>query len=607
MKTTLTGTELLNNSRLNKGTAFTEAERDVFALHGLLPPHIGTLEEQRLRRRHWLASLATPIEKYRFMRDLQDADETLFYSLITHHVEETLPIVYTPTVGEACQQFSEMWRKPRGLFLSYPNQHRIEQILSHPRYDDIRCIVVSDGERILGLGDQGAGGMGIPIGKMALYTALGGIRPEWCLPILLDVGTDNEERLADPFYIGWRNKRVRGAEYEEFVDQFVTAVKRRWPHVLLQWEDFAGGNAAKFLGCYRNELCTFNDDIQGTAAVATATLLSAINVTDLPLTKQRIAVVGFGGAGIGISQLIVSAMREAGLEEREARSCFYAIDRYGLIVEGGQGVRPEQEPFARRRSELSAWRVSDPKSLGLLDVITNAKPTVLIGVSGQPGVFSEEAIRTMAKDVERPIVFPLSNPVSRCEATPQQVVDWTDGRALIGTGSPFPPTSYQGRPVPFAQTNNSYIFPGLALGIISSRARRVSDAMIKAASLELAELVPTRRDKQAGLLPPLKEIRAVSQSVGRAVGLQAIKEGLAEVDAAGLEKELAANFWEPVYEPYEYGGPDPKPEYARKREACASSETTPAHFERLLRQGTTPKELKRHRTLAAAQNQPKAE
>jgi malate dehydrogenase (oxaloacetate-decarboxylating) len=551
MKTTITGPELLNNSRLNKGTAFTESERDTFALHGLLPPHVGNLEEQRLRRRNWLMSLATPIEKYRFMRDLQDTNETLFYSLITDHVEETLPIVYTPTVGEGCQQFSEIWRKPRGLFLSYPNKQRIEQILSDPRYDGIRCIVVSDGERILGLGDQGAGGMGIPIGKMALYTALAGIRPEWCLPILLDVGTDNEQRLADPLYIGWRNKRVRGADYEAFVDTFVTAVKRRWPQVLLQWEDFAGGNAAKFLARYRNELCTFNDDIQGTAAVATATLLSAINVTGVPLTEQRIAVFGFGAAGIGISQLMVSAMREAGLEEKEARARFYALDRYGLIVEGGQGVRPEQEPFARRRSELSAWQIGNPANIGLPEVVRNAKPTVLIGVSGQPGAFTEEAIRTMAKNIERPIVFPLSNPVSRCEATAQQLVDWTEGRALIGTGSPFPPASYQGRPAPFAQTNNSYIFPGLALGILSSRARHVSDAMVRAATLALVELLPTRRDKQAPLLPPVKDLRAVSQKVARAVGLQAIKDGLAEVDEAGLTKELAANFWEPVYEPYQ--------------------------------------------------------
>lgn len=552
MKTNLTGPNLLSNSRLNKGTAFSESERDTFALHGLLPTHVSTLEYQRTRRWKGLLNLTAPLEKYEFMRDLQDTNETLFYSLIAEHITDTLPIVYTPTVGEACQKFSEIWRKPRGLFLSYPNKHRIEQIFSHRRYDDIRCIVVSDGERILGLGDQGAGGMGIPIGKMSLYTALAGIRPEWCLPILLDVGTDNEERLADPLYIGWQSKRVRGAEYEEFVDTFVSAVKRRWPKVLLQWEDFAGGNAAKFLERYRNQLCTFNDDIQGTAAVATGTLLSAINVTGVPLVDQRIVVLGFGGAGIGISHLILSTMRDAGLSEQDAYSRFYAIDRYGLIVEGGEGVRPDQQAFARQRAEVAEWRVTDRQNIGLLDVIKNVRPTVLIGVSGQKGAFTEEAMKTMAQAVARPIIFPLSNPNSRCEATPQEVTEATDGRALIGTGSPFPPATYNGRPVPFVQTNNSYVFPGLALGILSSRARHVSDGMIKAAALALAELSPTRQDKNASLLPALEIIRSVSKSVAGAVGLQSIKDGLAEVDEAGLEQELKTNFWEPIYEPYEY-------------------------------------------------------
>jgi malate dehydrogenase (oxaloacetate-decarboxylating) len=550
MKTNLAGYDLLNNSRLNKGTAFTGSERDAFDLHGLLPPHIGTMEEQRERRHEWLASESAPIEKYRFMRDLQDTNETLFYSLIVNHVEETLPVVYTPTVGEACQKFSEIWRKPRGLFIGYPNKHRIDQIFSPARYDGIRCIVVSDGERILGLGDQGAGGMGIPIGKMALYTALAGIRPEWCLPVLLDVGTDNEERLADPLYIGWRSKRVRGAEYEEFVDTFVKAVQRRWPHVLLQWEDFAGGNAAKFLGRYREQLCTFNDDIQGTAAVATATLLSAINVTGIPLAEQRIVFLGFGGAGLGIANLMISTMRDAGLSEQAAYSRVYPVDRYGLVMEG-QDLRPEQLRFARSTAEVAAWQVSNPKEIRLLDVIKNAKPTVLIGVSGQPGAFTEEAVREMAKNVDQPIIFPLSNPVSRSEATPQQIVDWTEGRALIGTGSPFPPASYQGRPAPFAQTNNSYIFPGLALGILTSHARHVSDSMIKAAALGLAEIVPTRHDKDGALLPPLKDIRAASRTVAWAVGNQAIKEGLAKIDAADFEKELDASIWDPVYEPYE--------------------------------------------------------
>jgi len=554
MKVPLTGPDLINSSRFNKGTAFPEGERDAFHLHGLLPSHIGTLEDQRSRRLKGLASIQAPIEQYRFMRDLQDSNETLFYSLITHHVEETLPIVYTPTVGEACQKFSEIWRKPRGLFISYPNRQRIDQIFADARYDGVRCIVVSDGERILGLGDQGAGGMGIPIGKMALYTALAGIRPEWCLPILLDVGTDNAERLADPLYIGWRSKRVRGAEYEEFVDTFVSAVKRRWPEVLLQWEDFAGGNAAKFLARYRDQLCTFNDDIQGTAAVAAVTLLSAVNITGVPLTEQRIVFLGFGGAGIGIASLIASMMQDAGLSEREAHGSVYAVDRHGLVIEGGLGIQPGQEPFARSRAEVAGWKIANPDEIGLLDVVRNAKPTALIGVSGQAGAFTEDVVRTMAGAVDRPIIFPLSNPVSRSEATPQQIVDWTAGRALIGVGSPFPAASYQGRPVSFAQTNNSYVFPGLALGILSSRARHVSDAMIKSAALGLAELLPTHRDKTAPLLPPLGSIRSISRAVARAVGIQAIKDGLARVDESGLDKELVANIWEPEYEPYELAG-----------------------------------------------------
>jgi malate dehydrogenase (oxaloacetate-decarboxylating) len=393
--------------------------------------------------------------------------------------------------------------------------------------------------------------MGIPIGKMALYTALAGIRPEHCLPILLDVGTDNEERLNDPLYIGWRNKRVRGPEYEAFVEKFVSTVKRRWPHILLHWEDFAGSNASRFLELYRTQLCTFNDDIQGTAAVATATLLSAINVTGVPLQDQRIAVLGFGAAGIGISSLIASALRDAGLNEQEAYQRFYAIDRNGLIFEDNQNLIGLQRPFARKRSDVQKWQVSNPQNIGLIDVMKNAKPTVLIGVSGQPGAFTEEAVREIAKHTQRPVIFPLSNPTSRCEATAQQLVDWTEGRALIGTGSPFPPASFQGKNVRFAQTNNSYIFPGLALGILSSRARHVSDAMVKVAALALTELCPTAKDKNADLLPPLSSIRSVSQIVARKVAQQVIHEGLAEISETDLEKELAANTWEPVYEAYE--------------------------------------------------------
>ena len=341
----LSGFDLINSPRLNKGTAFTDHERDVFDLHGLLPPHVGNLDEQVERRTRAIAGQPTPFNKYSLLRDLQDTNETLFYALLVRNVEQMLPLVYTPTVGEACQRFSEIWRKPRGLFLSYPNKERIAHILSHPRYDGVKCIVVSDGERILGLGDQGAGGMGIPIGKMALYTALGGIHPEHCLPILLDVGTDNENLLNSPIYIGWRHHRIRGEEYDAFVDVFVQSVKKRWPHVLLQWEDFAGSNAARLLARYRDQLCTFNDDIQGTAAVAAATVISAVNVTGSSLEQQTFVMVGFGSAGLGITNLLVNFMQDKGLSEEEGfGNRLYAIDRYGLITENSKGVRPEQPP-----------------------------------------------------------------------------------------------------------------------------------------------------------------------------------------------------------------------------------------------------------------------
>jgi len=552
LQTTLTGFDLLTSSRLNKGTAFTDAERDEFGLHGLLPPHEGTLDDQLQRRKKALERQEDGFGKYSFMRDLQDTNETLFYSLIAQNIEELLPVVYTPTVGEGCQRFSEIWRWPRGVFISYPNKERIEQILSDPRYDDIRCIVVSDGERILGLGDQGAGGMGIPIGKMALYTALGGIHPEHCLPMLLDVGTDNEERLEDPIYIGWRHKRVRGQEYDDFVAAFVAAVKARWPHVLLQWEDFAGSNAGRLLDRYRGQLCTFNDDIQGTAAVATATILAAVTATGVPLTEQRIAVLGFGSAGIGIATLLLNAMKEGGLSDEDAHKQLYAVDRYGLLVEGGKDIRPDQQPFVRKRADLKEWEVSDKGEISLLDVASNAKLTILIGVSGQPGAFTEKVVREMAKDTGRPVIFPLSNPTSRAEATPADLLKWTNGNALVGTGSPFAPVEVNGRSVRIAQTNNSYIFPGLALGIITSKAKHVSDAMIMASAKALATLSPTQKNKDADLLPPLSDSRRVSLVVAEAVGKQAISEGLAGVtDVKTFENELRAYIWEPVYLPYE--------------------------------------------------------
>jgi len=498
----------------------------------------------------------TAFGKYSNMRDLQDSNETLFYSLIAHNIEELLPIVYTPAVGEGCQRFSEIWRKPRGLFLSYPDREKIAQILANPRYDAVRCIVVSDGERILGLGDQGAGGMGIPIGKMALYTALGGIPPEHCLPVLLDVGTDNEALLNDPIYIGWEHQRIRGREYDDFVETFVTAVERRWPHILLQWEDFAGANASRLLERYRDRLCTFNDDIQGTAAVTTATLLAAVNATGIPLHEHTIAMFGSGSAGIGIVDLLIAAMKEQGLSEEQARKRIYAFNRYGLIVEGGKGIRAEQQPLARKREDIAGWKLSpsssDTGAISLLDVVRNAGITVLAGVSAQPGAFTEEVVREMARHTPHPVIFPLSNPTSQSEAAPADLLRWTEGRALVGTGSPFAPVEVNGKSIRIAQVNNSYIFPGLALGILVSRAKRVSDGMIMAAAKALAALSPARNDKSAPLLPPIADSRNVSLLVAEAVGRQAIADGVAEAaDEASLANELRAYVWEPVYVPYE--------------------------------------------------------
>ena len=557
LETSLAGLGLLNTPMFNKGTAFPESERDEFSLHGLLPPHVGTLDEQVERRLKAFRSLPDDFARYTLMRDLQDVNETLFYAMITRNIEEMLPIVYTPAVGEGCQRFSEIWRRPRGVFLSYPNRARIETILGHPRYDKVRCIVVSDGERILGLGDQGAGGMGIPIGKLALYTALAGIHPMTCLPVFLDVGTDNEKRMADPMYIGWRHERVRGAEYDKFVDTFVRVVRKRWPHVLLQWEDFAGHNAARLLERYRDVLPSFNDDIQGTAAVAVATLLAAVKATGIPFTEQRFVVFGFGSAGLGITELVRKALVGAGLSDAAARARFHAVDKDGLLVEGMEGLSSEKAGFARPTSEVQGWTRGE-HGISLLEVVERVRPTVLIGVSGQAGAFTEQVVRAMVNGLQhgygerevRPVILPLSNPTSRCEARPADVIRWTEGRAIVGTGSPFPPVEFSGRTVNIAQTNNSYIFPGMALGIVSARAKQVSEGMIMAAATALAALSPTQRDPNAALLPPLESLREVSMSVALALGRQAEVEGLAEIKGEAFIESLRANVWEPVYRPY---------------------------------------------------------
>ena len=551
IKTDLTGYDLVNKPMLNKGTAFDERERDIFRLHGLLPPHIGSMDEQVERRLKVMREFSTDFERYAFLRDLQDTNETLFYALLVRNIDELLPLVYTPTVGEGCQHFSEIWRKPRGVFLSYPNKHRIREILADPRFDRVRVIVVSDGERILGLGDQGAGGMGIPIGKLSLYTGCAGIHPDLTLPILLDVGTNNRERLANPLYIGWRHERIVGAEYDAFVEEFVDAVVERWPNVLLQWEDFAGSNASRLLAKYRDRLCTFNDDIQGTAAIAAGTLLAAVNVTGIKLTEQRIAVLGAGSAGCGISSLLLQAMIDAGLGEAQARQSFFLVDRNGLLLEGMEGITPAQVPFVQRRTTVSGWTLDKPGQIGLLDVMRNAKPTVLIGVSGQAGAFTETVVRAMAQSVERPVIFPLSNPTSRCEATPQQLIEWTDGRALIGTGSPFAPVQWNGKLMQVDQTNNSYIFPGVGLGVLAVNARRVTDAMFMVAGKVVASMSPTLKDRHGRLLPPVDQLRAVSVAVAKAVAVQAQVDGVADpCDEAAVGARIASIVWEPRYRPY---------------------------------------------------------
>jgi malate dehydrogenase (oxaloacetate-decarboxylating) len=551
VETALSGYELLNDPLLNKGTAFTEAERDEYELHGLLPPYVTSLDLQVERRLDAFRTPATDLLKYIFLRGTQDTNETLFYALLTRHIEEMMPIVYTPTVGLGCQQFSRIFRKPRGLFLSFPLKDRISRILDNHRFDGVEVIVVSDGERILGLGDQGAGGMGIPIGKLALYTACAGLHPSTTLPVLLDVGTDNRALLDDPLYIGWRHERMRGNAYDDFVDAFVEAVRARWPHVLLHWEDFAIGNANRLLARYRDRLCSFNDDIQGTAAIAVGTILSAINVTGVPLTEQRVAVLGAGSAGTGICALLLRAMIEAGLPESEAKKRFFLVDRDGLLLEGVPGLQPFQKRFAQSRDLIATWKLSAGHAIGLADVVANAQPTLLVGTSGQAHAFSEQVVRAMAASVQRPMIFPLSNPTERSEATPADLIAWTGGRGVIGTGSPFPAITHDGKPFRVDQTNNAYVYPGIGLGVIAAKAERISEGMFLAAARTIAELSPAKRDPEANLLPPLADLRKVSLQVAIAVARQAQAEGLAlPLADADLAAVVKAKMWDPVYPPY---------------------------------------------------------
>ncbi|MDP1028480.1 NAD-dependent malic enzyme [Sphingomonas sp. KR1UV-12] len=529
---------MLADPLTNKGTAFTAAERDALGLHGLLPPHVGTLDSQIARRRRVLDGMADDFHRYAFLRELQDSNEVLFHALVQADLPRLLPLVYTPTVGEGCERFSEIWRRPRGLFLSYPNRTRIADILADPALDRVKVIVVSDGERILGLGDQGAGGMGIPIGKLALYTACAGIHPAEVLPILLDVGTDNAARRDDPLYVGWRNPRIRGAEYDAFVEDFVAAVHARFPGVLLQWEDFAGKNAYDLLERYRGRLLSFNDDIQGTAATATGTLLAAIRRTGQPLTDQRIVLFGAGAAGSGIAEMLVRALIAAGLDEAAARQRIWAVDRDGLVLSDIPRLPPQQAALARDPTELAGWTMA-PGRIGLLETVVNVRPTVLIGASGQMGAFGEPVIRAMAAGCERPVIFPLSNPISRAEAHPADLLAWTGGRALVGTGSPFGVAGV-------TQVNNVYIFPGVGLGALAAGATAVTDGMFMAAAETLGSLGDAG---DGSLLPPITALRAVALRIAVAVAAQAVRDGVATMPADALAAErIAAQMWLPVYD-----------------------------------------------------------
>ncbi len=453
------GPVLLEFPLLNKGSAFSMEERSSFNLLGLLPEVVETIEEQAERAWIQYQGFKTEIDKHIYLRNIQDTNETLFYRLVQNHLEEMMPVIYTPTVGAACERFSEIYRRSRGVFISYQNRHNMDDILQNVPNHNIKVIVVTDGERILGLGDQGIGGMGIPIGKLSLYTACGGISPAYTLPVVLDVGTNNQQLLNDPLYMGWRHPRITDDEYYQFVDDFIQAVKHRWPDVLLQFEDFAQKNAMPLLNRYRDEICSFNDDIQGTAAVTVGTLIAASRAAGSQLSYQKIVFLGAGSAGCGIAEQIIAQTQREGLSEELARSRVFMVDRFGLLTDGMPNLLPFQTKLVQKRENLKNWD-TDNEVLSLLDVVRNVKPDILIGVSGQTGLFTEEIIREMHKHCERPIVMPLSNPTSRVEATPQDIIAWTEGSALVATGSPFDPVVWKDKTYPIAQCNNSYIFPG---------------------------------------------------------------------------------------------------------------------------------------------------
>jgi len=534
-----------------KGTAFTIEERSCLGLEGLLPHAVSTMEQQSERVYANITRKKDPLEKYIGLAALQDRNEYLFYRVLIDHIEEFLPIVYTPTVGQACQEFSRIFRRARGIWITPEHRGRIQEVLGNAPFDDVRLIVVTDNERILGLGDQGAGGMGIPIGKLALYTAAAGIPPWQTLPISLDVGTDNQALLSDELYLGWRAPRLRGAEYDSLVEEFVHAVKLRFPKALLQWEDFKKFNAMRLLDRYRQVITSLNDDIQGTSAVGVAALIAGSRATGTPIRQQRVLFFGSGAAGIGISRLVRATLKREGLEGEDLVLATANIDLQGLLVEDDPLLDPVQREFAWPVALAERMGLGKDAKRDLTSVIRAYKPTMLIGTSGDPGAFTEEAIREMAVHTERPVVLPMSNPTSKCEAKPMDILAWSEGRALVATGSPSGTVTYGGRDHRIGQGNNVFIFPGLGLGVMISHAREVTDGMFAAAAHQLAHEVSSE-DLQAGsLFPPTGQIRRVTKAVAAAVIRAAQEEGLADriLAEADIPGAVAAAMWDPVYMP----------------------------------------------------------
>ncbi|WP_416413823.1 NAD-dependent malic enzyme [Pantoea sp. App145] len=544
------GAVLLENPLLNKGLAFTDDERLAFNLYGLLPHNVETIEEQTERAWQQFCHFKKDISRHVYLRNIQDTNETLFYNLLRCHMQETLPIIYTPTVGEACEHFSDIYRRARGLFISWPDRDRIDEMLQNFSRNDIRVIVVTDGERILGLGDQGIGGMGIPIGKLSLYTACGGIDPASTLPIMLDVGTNNSQHLENPLYMGWRHPRISDDDYIEFMDMFIEAIKARWPNVLLQFEDFAQKNATKLLNRYRHQLCCFNDDIQGTAAVTTGTLIAASQAAGMRLRDLRVVFLGSGSAGCGIAEKIIALMVDDGLTSNEAHNNIFMIDRFGLLTDDMPNLLDFQKKMVSPRRLITNWE-TDSEHISLLDVVRNIHPNVLIGVSGQPGLFSEEIVKEMHRHCSRPIIMPLSNPTSRAEARPRDLIEWTQGAALIATGSPFEPVFYQDESYEIAQCNNAYIFPGLGLGVLAGKLTRVTDTMLSVASKALSAFSPLANTEKGGLLPPVDIIETVSKTIALQVACAGQQEGVGPVmSEEELKTRLENIYWDTRYKAY---------------------------------------------------------